>query len=231
MPGSVADEVMKLSFTAGHVESMYRNDDRIRELFVGRVGSVRSWARSAAREGGGGVGLGVLQLSGAAGQENVVEYDLTDPTAQALVLRELLTEQGDVVGPADAQPGSYVVVVGRACLRREEPAPEPGSFHADCVGGDERYDQLERLRLHQEEQYLAMDPGDEQQMWLLTLEDPPGRLAAAAVLHRRWINQNAFVSYLHAPWEVLGVVYGRVETVPVLAALHVTTRLDLGPRW
>lgn len=34
---SVADEVLRLRFTGGHVESMYRNDERIHDLFVGKI--------------------------------------------------------------------------------------------------------------------------------------------------------------------------------------------------
>jgi len=71
-----------------------------------------------------------------------------------------------------------------------------------------------------------MNPGDEQ-MWLLIISDRAERAMAAAVLHRRWINQNAFMSYMHMPWDLFGVVRDRVAGVPMLAAIHVVARVDL----
>ena len=104
--GSVAEEVLRLRFTGRYVESMYRNDDRIRELFVGRIGSIAGFTRSATKDVNGSVGFkGIAELAGTRGGEQVVEYNLSDPTAQALVLRENLALAGELLDPADASPG------------------------------------------------------------------------------------------------------------------------------
>jgi hypothetical protein len=71
-----------------------------------------------------------------------------------------------------------------------------------------------------------MQPGDDQ-MWLLVISDRSEQIVAAAVLHRQWINQNAFMSYLHMPWELFGVVRECTAGVPVLSAIHVVARIDL----
>jgi len=67
---SVADEVLRLRFTGRNVESMYRNDDRIRELFIGRIGSIAGFSRSATKDVNGSVGFkGIAELAGARGGE------------------------------------------------------------------------------------------------------------------------------------------------------------------
>jgi hypothetical protein len=92
----VAEEVLRLRFAGRYVESMYRNDERIRELFIGRIGSIASFSRSATKDVNGSVGFkGIAELAGTRGGEQAVEYNLTDPTAQALVLREILRSQAN----------------------------------------------------------------------------------------------------------------------------------------
>jgi hypothetical protein len=225
---SVADEVLRLRFTGRYVESMYRNDDRIRELFIGRIGSIAGFSRSATKDVNGSVGFkGIAELAGARGGEQSVEYNLTDPTAQALVLRENLALADELHDPADASPGQFVSVVGRSCLSRPPDQPIAFDFHATCHAADQpEFADLEQQRALQEAAHRMMNPGDEQ-MWLLIISDRAERAMAAAVLHRRWINQNAFMSYMHMPWDLFGVVRDRVAGVPMLAAIHVVARVDL----
>jgi hypothetical protein len=225
---SVADEVLRLRFTGRNVESIYRNDDRIRELFIGRIGSIAGFSRSATKDVNGSVGFkGIAELAGARGGEQAVEYNLADPTAQALVLRETLALAEDFGDPANASPGQFVSVVGRSCLSRPPDQPIAFAFHAACHAADQpEFADLEQQRALQESTLRLMNPGDEQ-MWLLVISDTADRVLAAAILHRRWINQNAFMSYMHMPWELFGVVRDRVAHVPVLAAIHVVARVDL----
>jgi hypothetical protein len=226
--GSVAEEVLRLRFTGRYVESMYRNDDRIRELFIGRIGSIAGFSRSATKDVNGSLGFkGIAELAGTRGGEQAVEYNLSDPTAQALVLRENLALAGELLAPPDASPGQFVSVIGRSCLSRPPDQPIAFDFHAACKAADQpEFAQLEQERVAQESALRLMNPGDEQ-MWLLVLSDGSQRISAAAVLHRRWINQNAFMSYMHMPWEMFGVVRSRVADVPILAAIHVVARVDL----
>ena len=225
----VAEEVMRLRFTGRYVESMYRNDDRIRELFVGRIGAIAGFSRAAHREVNGSVGFkGIADLAGARGADQAVEYDLKDPTAQALVLRENLALAGELRDPATAQPGQFVSVVGRSCVSRPPDQPIGFELHPpDCHAAEQpEFAELERQRALQEAALHLMTSGDEQ-MWLLAISDPGDRILAAAVLIRRWINQNAFPSYMHTPWDLFGIVRERVDGLPMLAAIHVVARPDL----
>ena len=224
----VAEEVLRLRFTGRYVESMYRNDDRIRELFIGRIGSIAGLTRSATRDVNGSVGFkGIAELAGSRGGEQVVEYDLTDPTAQALVLRENLALAQEFHDAATAAPGQFVSVAGPSCLSRPPDQPIGFDFHGGCHAAEQpEFTELEHQRALQEATSRLMNPGDEQ-MWLLVISDRAQRIQAAAVLLRRWINQNAFMSYMHMPWELFGVVRDRVDSVPVLAPIHVLARVDL----
>lgn len=225
---SVAEEVLRLRFTGRYVESMYRNDDRIRELFIGRIGSIAGFSRSATKDVNGSVGFkGIAELAGTRGGEQAIEYNLADPTAQALVLRENLALAGEFHDADKAAPGQFVSVVGRSCLSRPTDQPIAFDFHAACRAADQpEFADLERQRELQEATLRLMNPGEEQ-MWLLVISDRADRILAAAVLHRRWINQNAFMSYMHMPWELFGVVRDHVADVPVIAAIHVLARVDL----
>jgi hypothetical protein len=207
---------------------MYRNDDRIRELFIGRIGSIAGFSRSASKDVNGSLGFkGIAELAGTRGGEQAVEYNLSDPTAQALVLRENLALAGELLDPANASPGQFVSVIGRSCLSRPPDQPVAFDLHGACHAADQpEFGQLEQERLAQESALRLMVPGDEQ-MWLLVISDRSERIRAAAVLHRRWINQNAFMSYMHMPWELFGLVRGRTGHVPILAAVHVVARVDL----
>ena len=226
--GSVAEEVLRLRFTGRYVESMYRNDDRIRELFIGRVGSIAGFSRSATKDVNGSLGFkGIAELAGTRSGEQSVEYNLSDPTAQALVLRENLALAGELCDLVDAAPGRFVSVVGRSCLSRPADRPIAFDFHATCHAADQpEFADLEQERAVQEAALRLMNPSEEQ-MWLLVISDRAERVRAAAVLHRRWINQNAFMSYMHMPWELFGLVRQRIAHVPVLAAIHVVARVDL----
>jgi hypothetical protein len=225
---NVADEVLRLRFTGRHVESMYRNDDRIRELFVGRIGAIARLTRAAAKGANGSIGLkGIAELAGERNWADTVEYDLHDPTAQALVLREALGNQHELHSAATAAPGQYVSVTGVSCLSR--PTAEPGgfNFHPNCRdSSDPVFAALDQARAMQEALYRSMTPGEEQ-MWLLTISDANQDITAAAILLRHWINTNAFMSYMHMPWEMFGTLRERVAGVPMLAAIHVIARLDL----
>jgi hypothetical protein len=52
MTGSVAELLGRLRFVGGPVETLYLNQPRVRESFVGQLGAIESFTRGVAKEGG-----------------------------------------------------------------------------------------------------------------------------------------------------------------------------------
>lgn len=215
MKESVSKIVSQLRFRSGPVETVYLNEIRLRERFIAHLGAIEDFTRSGLKEGSAEVPL--LKFGGKLGQGTSVTWSLSDPVAQALVLRAALEEQDVLVPPAQAKPGDYVVVSGQALLSRPEAftaglAPVPPELLAE----------LEEERQRQEQWLRAME-GPEAAMWLLVLAE--GGSFNAAVLDNRWLRPG-LPSFLGSdiPWELLAILRSRTPTVLLLAGLHVTVR-------
>src|SRR5450432_4099136 len=55
MAESVAELLGRLRFVGGPVETLYLNQPRVRESFIGQLGAIESFTRSSAKEGSVGV--------------------------------------------------------------------------------------------------------------------------------------------------------------------------------
>ncbi|WP_043687408.1 hypothetical protein [Streptomyces xylophagus] len=212
---SLTDVLARLRFTAGPVETLYLNELRVGERFVSHLGVIESYTRTAHRQVGGELGVGVVKLSGARSTEDGITYTLREPIAQALVLRESLAQDGSLHRSArHPHPGDYVQLSGRACLSHPTRYP-----HDDCLPTHTAaYPALEAERARQECWLQALgSPGAT--MWLLVLDDGPK--LSAAVLASGWLRDNAVTSYVHTHWEAFGVVEKVIDSVPLLSALHI----------
>jgi hypothetical protein len=227
---SVADELLKLRFAAGPIQSFYLNEDRVNERFTSHLGAITSWTRTAGKEAGGGIDLKVVkaEVKGSGGSD--VTYGIDDPLARALLLRHGLERAGVIRKPEAATVvGEYVIASGRACLRHPEAEKgyPPGLVdHSQCIPAmDPRYRKLDFDRARAEAVRLAL-AGPAQtndRMWLLVLTSG-NEILAAAVLNSLWIN-DAMISYLHFRWTMFGTLRERIDNVPVLAAIHVWATL------
>jgi len=221
----VADEILKLRFTCGPIQSLYLNEDRVSERFTSHLGAITTWTRTAEREGGGSVDLKLVKGDVREHATNAITYTIADPLVRALLVREALQASGVVHSSESATVGQYVLVSGRACLRRPEAEklfPLDWQVHADCLPvTDPRYAELEMDRARAEVFRLALaGPASvPDRMWLLTLSDRDD-IKAASVLNSRWID-DAVVSYLHTSWEMFGTLRESASGVPLLAAIHV----------
>ncbi len=111
------DVLADLSFTAGPVETLYLNEQRVGERFVSHLGAVESLTQSAHREGGGELGVSVAKVGGKLASERGVTFSLREPIAQARVLYESLAQDGSLRhSPRDPHPGDYVQFSGLADL-------------------------------------------------------------------------------------------------------------------
>lgn len=224
----LANELLKLRFMAGPVESLYLNVDRVNERFVSHVGAISEWIRTAETEGGGGVDLKVVSAEATKSAGNQITYDVSQPFVRSLLLRESLTAQGWVTAAAAATEGQYVLCDGDACLR----SPQLGNrFPPRLIrhrpwcpdDSDPLAQRLEDERA-MEEAVLSALAGRKRkdQLWLLLLVSGDA-VRAAAVLNSRWIS-DAVISYWHKPWVIFGTVRERVDGVPLIAAIHVWVR-------
>ena len=219
MAETVAELLSRLRFAGGPVETLYLNQTRVHESFLGQLGAIESFTRTATKEGS--IEAPVIKLGAGVASEAGVTWTLTDPTAQALVLRSSLESQGVLHSLDEAGSGHYISFAGAGFMSR------PGMLEDDHRARlDERrglYDALEAERGTQES-ILRMMEGQDSTMWLLTVADSVS--ICAAVLDNRWLNPG-IPSWVGADyrWEIFARFRHRHETgVPLLAALHVTVK-------
>ena len=168
MAETVAELLGRLRFAGGPVETLYLNQTRVHESFLGQLGAIESFTRTATKEGS--IEAPVIKLGAGVASEAGVTWTLTDPTAQALVLRASLESQGALHGLDEAGPGRYISFAGAGFISR------PGMLADDHRARlDERpglYDALEGER-NTQESILRMMEGHDSAMWLLTVADGP----------------------------------------------------------
>jgi len=116
MAESVAELLGRLRFVGGPVETLYLNQTRVRESFIGQLGAIESFTRTATKEGK--IEAPVVKIGAGLASEAGVTWTLTDSTAQALVLRASLESQGALLGLDDAGPGRYISFAGAGYISR-----------------------------------------------------------------------------------------------------------------
>jgi hypothetical protein len=219
---SVAELLSKLRFVGGPVETLYLNETRVRESFIGQLGAIESFTRAMTKEGS--VEAPVVKIGAGISSDTGVTWNLSDPITQVLVLRAALASQGLIYGIDRAEPGNYLAVAGTGIASR------PGMFedlHRDALREHRGlYDALEAERVKQEG-IVRMIEGQEKPLWLLTVSD--GASICAAVLDSTWLrpvfSHWMNPDYATSRWEVFGLCRRVHETrIPLLATLYVGVR-------
>ena len=85
MTDSLADILAKLRFESRPIEALYLNETRVREHFVGYLGAIDSFTRTAAKAGN--LETPIIKVGAGITSEATVTWDTHDPIAQVLILR------------------------------------------------------------------------------------------------------------------------------------------------
>jgi hypothetical protein len=173
----VAKVLSRLSSGNGPVETLYLDEIRVHEDFIGQVGAIASYTRLATKEVSGGLEAPVLKIDAGGSSEAGVTWNLDHPVIQVLVLRAVLESQGSLHGLNDAKPGRYIIFSGTGVISR------PGMFdnlHRERLHEyPNLYDRLEAERAMQEKDVVETN-GPCESLWLLTIND--GASVCAATL-------------------------------------------------
>jgi hypothetical protein len=214
----------RLRFDGGPVETLYLDETRVHEDFIGQLGAIGSFTRVGTVGGSVGLESPVLKIEVQGASEASVTWNLSSPIVQILVLRAVLQSRDSLNGPDGTKPGSYVVFSGTGMVSR------PGMFEdlhrARLQGFPELYDKLEAERAMQEKDIQETD-GPSEPLWLLTINN--GTSVCAATLmgsllrppFRHWAR-------VESPWEIIGLCrqIHKETKVPWLAPLYLCARFD-----
>lgn len=216
MTESVAELLSRLRFVGGPVETLYLNETRVRESFIGQMGAIESFTRTATKQGS--VETPVVKINAGGSSETDVTWTLNDPITQVLVLRAALETRDLLCRLDDAVPGRYISFAGTGIISR------PGVFddmHEEALRDHPGlYEALESER-STIESISRLTEGPESYLWLLTVSE--GSSVCATTLDNRWLRP-AFRHWVKADhrWEIFGL-FRRLQApgVPLLATLHV----------
>ena len=222
MAQSVAELLSKLRLVGGPVETLYLNETRTRENFIGQLGAIESFTRAVTKEGS--VEAPVVKIGAGVSSDAGVTWNLGDPITQVLVLRTALESQGLLHGIDEAMPGRYISFIGTGHVSR--PGKLEDLHHEALRERRGLYEALEAERA-KHESIVRLTEGEEKSLWLLTVSDGPS--ICAAVLDDRWIKPILYhwmnPDYAISRWEVFGLCRRIHETgVPMLATLYVGVR-------
>jgi hypothetical protein len=216
---SLAELLSRLRFTGRPVETLYLNETRIRENFIGHLGAVESFTRTASKQGS--VKAPVIDLGASMSSEAEVTWGLNDPVTQVLVLRAALKNKNSIYDIGTAAPGHFVTFSGTGLVSR------PGIFEDQHREGLKEYsglyEALEDERASQES-LMHLIEGTERLQWLLTVNNGP--YICAAILDAKWLrpvfSHWMNPSYSVARWEIFGLCRRLHETgFPMLAMLYI----------
>jgi hypothetical protein len=90
---SVTELLSKLRFDGAPVETLYLDETRVHEDFIGQVGAIASFVRAATNEGSGGLEVPPVKFGVELSSEAGVTWNLNHPITQVLVLRAVLQKQ------------------------------------------------------------------------------------------------------------------------------------------
>jgi hypothetical protein len=222
MAESVAELLGRLRIVGGPVESLYLNETRVHENFIGQLGAIESFTRTATKKGTAQAGIPVINVGGELSSEAGVTWTLSDPIAQALVLRAALESQGLLSGPDGAAPGCYISFAGKAAISRPGVLDDLQQKRLKEHPG--LYEALEAERATVEH-ISRMTEGPESNIWLLTISEGPSVCAAA--FDQRWLRPawRYWGANSVLPWRSSRLLWRLHETgVPLLAPLHVSIK-------
>jgi hypothetical protein len=224
MPESVSEVLSRFRIEGGPVETLYLDEIRVHEDFIGQVGAIGSFTRLATKEGSGGFETPVLKIDVGGSSEANVTWNLSHPIVQVLVLRAVLHSKGLLNGLDGAKPGRYIIFLGTGMISR------PGMFdnlHRERL--QERPDLYEKLEAERamHERDIRETDGPKEPLWLLTINN--GASVCAAILRdsllrppfRHWAR-------VDSPWEVIGLCrqIHKETGVPWLAPLYLCAKFD-----
>jgi hypothetical protein len=218
MTESLADLLGQLRFVSGPLETIYLNERRTRDDFRSQLGAIESFTRGRSKQGD--ARLPFVNLGVGAGSQTEATWSLTDPTAQALVLRAALESQGLLFDLDSAEPGRYVQCTGRGLLSR--PGTLVDQHRAGLASWPGLYEELEAERAKEEELLTVIGEGHPDLCWLMTVDT--GTHVAAANLGNRWLSKS-LRAWLGSDvrWNVFArFIHLNERGVPLLAAFHVT---------
>ena len=219
MAESVAELLSRLRFVRRPVETLYLNETRVRESFIGELGAIESFMRAATEHGG--VEAPVIKFEVGISSEIGVTWTLSDSITQVLVLRAALEAQGLTYGLHSAKPGRYIWFEGTGLISR------PGMFDDLHREGLQQhrglYEAFEAERARQES-IAGMIEGQERTCWLLTVSE--GLSVCTAILDNRWLRPVSSdwmnPDYAVLRWEIFALCRRIHDTgVPMLATLYV----------
>src|SRR6266536_5340200 len=114
----VRQTINRLEFVAQHSERLYLNEERTHDRFTLLFGAIEEWIAKAMKEGGASLGpFHYIGLQAKLGSSNDVKFNITNPVAQAMLLRTALQDQKLVKEPNEAGLLEYVLVSGKSCMR------------------------------------------------------------------------------------------------------------------
>jgi hypothetical protein len=224
MADSVTEQLSKLRFEGAPVETLYLDEVRVHEDFIGQVGAVASFMRSATKEVAGGLEMLPVTVTAGVSSGAGVTWNLDHPITQVLVLRAVLQSQGLLHGLDDPEPGRYVVFSGAGKVSRlgmfDDLHREHLQEHRPGL-----YEQLEAERAMQEKDMRETDGPDDELLWLLTINKGASVCAATLMSNllrppfRHW-------ERVDSPWEIFGLCRRIHEEtrVPWLAPLYLCAK-------
>lgn len=211
-----------LKFDPGPVETLYLDEARVNENFIGQLGAIASYTNLATKEIGGGVEAPVVKIDASGSSQSSVTWNLNHPIIQALVLRKLAVPEVAPRDFHDAKPGRYLVFSEAGAISRPRMFDDLHREHLQAY--PELYERLEAERAA-EENDLRSTNGPDEDLWLLTVSRGP--LVCAATLmdsmlrppFRHWVSASS-------DWEIFGLCRRFYEDtqVPWLAPLHLRAK-------
>ena len=225
MAESVSEILSRLRFEGGPVETLYLDETRVHEDFIGQLGAIGSFTRQAAMEGNAGLDVPVLKIEVGGSSEANVTWNLSHPIVQVLVLRAVLQSRDCSLNRLDdVRPGRYVIFSGTGMISR------PGMFdtlHRERLQAyPDIYEKLEAERAMQERDIRETE-GPRESLWLLTINGGPSVCAATLIgsllrpPFRHWVR-------VDSPWEIIGLCrqIHKETGVPWLAPLYLCAKFD-----
>lgn len=118
---SVSDTINWLSFPRQGYPNFYLNIERLRQRFNGYLGSISQFSKSIEKSAGVNATVKALffeaGIQGDLGDASEIQWDVTDPLAQALILRAYLASAGELHSDARSAPVTdFVLVRGQGGL-------------------------------------------------------------------------------------------------------------------
>jgi hypothetical protein len=209
----VTEVVNRLRFVSSPAPAIYLNETLVREMFIANLGSINSFTEAAGGELSGSVGVSLISIGGSRSTESQIEYDMTNPLAQALVLHSALGAEGHVATPAvDTPVGTFIEAVGTAyfpTLGQPRPVPDDHREAAEAVIGESTR-QLEAAE--------AFGARDAQLLPMLLVQE--NNDACGSIVDRRHIRPGYAASYLGGIQICFGIMERVAQHLPLFTLLY-----------